>query len=52
MLFSARISRFACDLTALCKFEQLRTNEVETRLGVTGAFHTTKIIVLLSLFET
>ena len=35
--FPRKIPRLACDLTALWKFDQLCTNKVETRLGVTGA---------------
>ena len=36
-LFLRKISGFSCDLTALRKIKQLRTNAAETRLGVTGA---------------
>ena len=35
--FARKISRFSCDLTVLWKIKQLRSDAVETRLGVAGA---------------
>ena len=35
-----KISKFACDITVLWNFKQLRANALETRLGVTGALYT------------